>query len=121
MIIVTIHNIITSPPSHCHSGILAVREWGLQVAENGAAHHTEQYHVMKADKPRLVVRRGQPFTLVLHTSKAYKEDLHKISLVFSVNGEMRQRMYNYHAIPSYTDTVLLLNFWDLVVSSYLLK
>lgn len=65
-------------------GILAVRDWGLQVAENGAAHHTAQYHMMKAEKPHLVVRRGQPFTLVLHTSKAFKEDAHKISLVFSV-------------------------------------
>lgn len=65
-------------------GILAVCEWGLRVAENGAAHHTDQYDLMKGDVPRLVVRRGQPFTLVLHTSKPYKDDAHKISLVFSV-------------------------------------
>ncbi|XP_063866292.1 annulin-like isoform X1 [Scylla paramamosain] len=65
-------------------GILAVKEWGLQVKENGAAHHTDQFHAMKAEKPRLVVRRGQAFSLVLHTSQAYREDAHKISLVFSV-------------------------------------
>lgn len=72
------------------AGILAVTEWGLRVEENGAAHHTDQYDLMKGDAPQLVVRRGQPFTLVLHTSKPYKDDAHKISLVFSVKGKVEE-------------------------------
>ncbi|MPC74000.1 Annulin [Portunus trituberculatus] len=70
--------------------ILLVKKWGLQVKENGSAHHTDQFHAMKGEKPSLVVRRGQPFTLVLHTSQAYKEEAHKISLVFSVKGKRRR-------------------------------
>ena len=75
---------------HRPSGILGVTKWGLELKENGSAHHTDQFHAMKAEKPRLVVRRGQPFILVLHTTQAYRDNAHKISLVFSVKGEKRR-------------------------------
>ncbi|KAG0729864.1 Annulin [Chionoecetes opilio] len=98
-------------PRRRPAGILAVREWGLQVAENGAAHHTQQYNVMQADKPRLVVRRGQPFTLVLHTSKAFKEDDHKISLVFSVK-DAKQPNFGNHTLVGVCVGLEPVNGWS---------
>lgn len=64
-----------------------VKDFNLQAVKNGKDHHTGQYDLVEREADRrLVVRRGQPFTIVLNTNHAYDQEKDKISLVFSVKG-----------------------------------
>lgn len=69
------------------SEFLMVKNFDLQTAKNGKDHHTSQYDLMERQTGgHLVVRRGQPFTIVLNTNHAYDQQRDKISLVFFVKG-----------------------------------
>ncbi|XP_042224998.1 annulin-like isoform X2 [Homarus americanus] len=63
---------------------LIVKKFDWKTCDNGPLHHTAQYELMEREKPRLVLRRGQEFTIVLETNQKMDEDKDKISLVFSV-------------------------------------
>lgn len=56
--------------------------------ENGRNHHTDKYWTMnQALSPHLVVRRGQPFKLILSTSRKYSEESDGLSFIFTVSDE----------------------------------
>ncbi|XP_045587837.1 annulin isoform X2 [Procambarus clarkii] len=63
---------------------LVVKEFNLVSGDNGGLHHTSQYELMEREKPRLVIRRGQEFTIVLVTNHTMDKDKDKLSLVFTV-------------------------------------
>lgn len=74
-----------TPVYNDRADYLAVKDFDLRTAENGSLHHTSQYELMeRKEDPRLVVRRGQEFTIVLNTNKAMDKEKDKISLVFTV-------------------------------------
>lgn len=55
--------------------------------ENGIPHHTNEYELMEREKPRLVARRGQAFSITLNTNRAMDSEKDKLSLVFTVAGK----------------------------------
>lgn len=73
--------------------IVQVREVNLRVAENAEQHRTENYELTKQADPVLVVRRGDPFKVILELSRHYNPDRDALSFVFTVRGE---------EAPSYT-------------------
>ncbi|KAK9730764.1 Transglutaminase family [Popillia japonica] len=68
--------------------ILIIREIDACIAENGQAHHTAKYELMtRSIEPQLVIRRAQPFKIILTLSRPYKEDVDGISFIFFVEDE----------------------------------
>ncbi|KAK8749209.1 hypothetical protein OTU49_015733 [Cherax quadricarinatus] len=63
---------------------LVVKDFDLTTGENGSSHHTSSYHLMQGDHPRLVLRRGQEFTIKLTTNQEMDKEKDKLSLVFTV-------------------------------------
>jgi transglutaminase 1 len=64
--------------------LLSVVKVDLSVARNGKNHHTDRFDLMKREIPKLVIRRGQPFKLLLHCNRPYNGEKDAISLVFAV-------------------------------------
>ncbi|XP_063239972.1 annulin [Bacillus rossius redtenbacheri] len=65
--------------------VVSVKEVDLCLADNGPAHHTEQFELMERDKdPRLVVRRGQPFLVRITLSRPYDDRHDAMSFIFSL-------------------------------------
>lgn len=54
------------------------------IARNGKSHRTNRFDVMKREVPKLVVRRGQVFKLLLHCNRPYEIERDAISLILSV-------------------------------------
>ncbi|KAI4464381.1 protein-glutamine gamma-glutamyltransferase [Holotrichia oblita] len=70
--------------------ILIVREIDPCIVENGQAHHTAKYELMtRTIEPQLVIRRAQPFKIILTLSRPYKEDMDGISFIFFVEDEQK--------------------------------
>lgn len=60
------------------------------MAENGRDHHTYEYELM--ERPvgaNLVVRRGQPFNLLLKLNRNFNPTTDALSLIFNVAGIAR--------------------------------
>ncbi|XP_037795328.1 annulin-like [Penaeus monodon] len=73
------HDVVTVPDE-----FLSIKNFDLMTKENGIPHHTNEYELMEREKPRLVVRRGQAFSITLSTNKAMDSEKDKLSLVFTV-------------------------------------
>ncbi|KAB0798564.1 hypothetical protein PPYR_09557 [Photinus pyralis] len=68
--------------------ILIVRKIDPCIKLNGEAHHTSKYELMnRSIEPDLVVRRGQPFTIILALNRPYNEAKDAISFIFNVSDE----------------------------------
>lgn len=63
---------------------LAVKSFDLAIAKNSTEHHAAEYELVERAEPRLVVRRGQEFTIILQTNRLYDAEKDKLSLVFTV-------------------------------------
>ncbi|KAH6947542.1 hypothetical protein HPB50_019687 [Hyalomma asiaticum] len=82
-----------SRPAGKGDSIVQVRGVNLRVAENAEQHRTDEFQLTKGNDPVLVVRRGDPFKLILELSRHYNPDKDTLAFVFTVKGE---------EAPSYT-------------------
>ncbi|XP_044742893.1 annulin isoform X2 [Chrysoperla carnea] len=65
--------------------ILTIKEVDLCLKQNGEEHHTSEYELMnRKEKPCLVVRRGQSFSLEITANRAFNPETDGISFIFSV-------------------------------------
>ncbi|KAH9499751.1 hypothetical protein Btru_077734 [Bulinus truncatus] len=63
--------------------VLKVQSIDLNVTDNTKNHHTNDYQICKSPvDPKLVVRRGQPFTIKITFSRAYDEQKDDLRLLF---------------------------------------
>ncbi|XP_044752197.1 annulin [Coccinella septempunctata] len=68
--------------------ILIVREIDPCLEENGINHYTDKYDLMRRKvEPKLVVRRGQSFKLILKLSRKYDHERDGISFIFTADDE----------------------------------
>ena len=58
----------------------------ILVNENGKAHKTYDYELMERPLPNLVIRRGQPFHLLLKLNRNFNAETDAISFIFTVAG-----------------------------------
>lgn len=65
----------------------------ILIAENGKDHHTFDYEMMERPvDANLVVRRGQPFHLLLNLNRKFDPAKDAVSLIFTVAGTRRFRL-----------------------------
>ncbi|KAK3873095.1 hypothetical protein Pcinc_021851 [Petrolisthes cinctipes] len=67
-----------------YSDFLALDKFDLRGKENAKGHHTLPFLQQEKELARLVVRRGQEFTIILHTSRDFDQTKDSISLIFTV-------------------------------------
>ncbi|XP_045470939.1 annulin [Harmonia axyridis] len=68
--------------------ILIVRGIDSCIEENGINHFTDKYEIMRRKiEPKLVVRRGQSFKLILRLSRKYDHERDGISFIFTADDE----------------------------------
>ncbi|XP_005095513.2 protein-glutamine gamma-glutamyltransferase K [Aplysia californica] len=74
----------TAPPKPDPVKVLTVRHVDLKVPANTKAHRTDEYDICGShqEKPKLVVRRGQPFNIELEFSKPYDSKADDLRIVF---------------------------------------
>lgn len=93
----TDHKLLPVAPRPPEAGkgdsIVQVQGVNLRVAENAEQHRTDEFQLTKGSDPVLVVRRGDPFKLILELSRHYNPDKDTVAFVFTVRGE---------EAPSYT-------------------
>lgn len=70
---------------------LNVTSVDILVGENGRAHHTYDYELMERPLPNLVIRRGQPFNLLLKLNRNFNPDTDALSFIFTVSGMLHAR------------------------------
>ena len=70
---------------------LNVTSVDILVGENGRAHHTYYYELMERPLPNLVIRRGQPFNLLLKLNRNFNPDTDALSFIFTVSGMLHAR------------------------------
>ncbi|KAH9499757.1 hypothetical protein Btru_077752 [Bulinus truncatus] len=77
-------NHLSSPTAEAaEEKILRVQSIDLNVADNTKTHHTKNYEICKSRvDSKLVVRRGQPFTIKITFSRAYDEQKDDLRLLF---------------------------------------
>ncbi|GAB6029803.1 hypothetical protein CHUAL_005515 [Chamberlinius hualienensis] len=63
--------------------LLTVQNIDLQVKSNTEVHHTNEYHLVEKEKPCLVIRRGQPFTIKITFNRSYQSGHDVACLVFT--------------------------------------
>lgn len=67
---------------------LVVKSMDMCIEENGREHYTSKYWIMNnPESPTVVVRRGQPFKLILKTNRKYAEETDGISFIFTAADE----------------------------------
>ena len=59
-------------------GQLGATQLGLQLKENRAAHHTDEY-----EQEELIVRRGQEFELTMTFDRAFNKEADSVFLQFT--------------------------------------
>ena len=64
--------------------VLQVEAVDLRVAENTRRHHTDEYDITQGPSPKLVVRRGQEFTIQIDFSRPYNTAVDDLRLVFEI-------------------------------------
>lgn len=68
--------------------MLKILKVDLRYVDNGKKHHTDKYDLMSRDEnQRLVVRRGQDFSIDIHFDRNFNEDRDGVSFVISIGGE----------------------------------
>ncbi|XP_035824902.1 hemocyte protein-glutamine gamma-glutamyltransferase [Aplysia californica] len=74
----------TPPPKPDPVKVLTVRHVDLKVPANTKAHRTDEYDICGShqERPKLVVRRGQPFNIELDFSKPYDSKTDDLRIVF---------------------------------------
>ncbi|XP_017776383.1 PREDICTED: annulin-like [Nicrophorus vespilloides] len=71
-----------------NGNILIVKQIDPCILPNGTLHNTSKYELMiRKIEPSLVVRRGQPFRLVIDFNRPFDEKLDAISFIFTVIDE----------------------------------
>lgn len=75
---------LSSEPDPRDQDVLQVESMDLRVAENVQKHHTDQYDITEGLSPKLVVRRGQQFTIQIDFSRPYKTAVDDLRLVFEI-------------------------------------
>lgn len=69
----------------------------ILIAENGKDHHTFDYEMMERPvDANLVVRRGQPFNLVLKFNRNFDPATDAVSLIFTVAGMRQTRLDDFY-------------------------
>lgn len=86
------------------SSTLSIRSVSLCLEENGKDHHTWRFDLMNRDsvhglKSQLIVRRGQPFKLLLTCNRPYRKSTDGISLVFTVVGDEKPTFGHGTLVP----------------------
>lgn len=68
--------------------VLTIHNVDPCIEENGENHRTSRYELMtrRADRAKLVIRRGQEFYLHLSLSRDYNYSIDGISIVFTLDG-----------------------------------
>ncbi|KAK9887423.1 hypothetical protein WA026_022358 [Henosepilachna vigintioctopunctata] len=70
--------------------ILIIRSIDPCIQENGTSHYTDKYDIMRREyDPQLVIRRGQPFKIILKLSRKYDPERDGISFIFTADGSKR--------------------------------
>lgn len=69
--------------------VVKVRSVDMYVSYNAENHFTKGFHRTKCDKPAPVLRRGQPFAIVVNLNRAFNTQTDAISLFFGVKGVER--------------------------------
>ncbi|KAL3280569.1 hypothetical protein HHI36_003803 [Cryptolaemus montrouzieri] len=68
--------------------ILIIRSIDPCIEENGSNHFTDKYDLMQRKiEPQLVVRRGQPFKIILRLNRKYDHEKDGISFIFTADDE----------------------------------
>lgn len=75
-------------PGNPHE-VVKVRSVDMYVTYNAENHFTRGYARTKSQKPAPVLRRGQPFTMVINLNRAFNQETDSMSLFFGVEGESR--------------------------------
>lgn len=74
--------------------VASVQSVDARVKDNARAHHTDRFElVQREEDPRLVVRRGQAFTLSLGLSRAFDSSTDAISFIFTFAGNNFKLIY----------------------------
>ena len=77
-------SLFPSEPDPLDQDVLQVERVDFRVASNVKRHHTDQYDVTEGPSPKLVVRRGQEFTIQIDFSRAYSTASDDLRLVFQI-------------------------------------
>lgn len=68
--------------------VLIIKSVDQCIEENGLNHNTDKYFLMNIPgSETLVIRRGQPFKLILKTNRKYAAEIDGISFIFTVADE----------------------------------
>eukprot|EP00918_Siedleckia_nematoides_P033728 GHVU01073272.1.p1 GENE.GHVU01073272.1~~GHVU01073272.1.p1 ORF type:complete len:769 (-),score=118.27 GHVU01073272.1:951-3257(-) len=77
--------------------VLKVESVNFNIAENTAAHYTNQYEITeerevdgKKIEPQLVIRRGQSFDITITFDRAFNQDKDEIKLIFETGENARE-------------------------------
>lgn len=63
-----------------------VRSVDMYVSYNAENHFTKGFHRTKSDKPAPVLRRGQPFAMVVNLNRPFNTQTDALSLFFGIKG-----------------------------------
>lgn len=63
-----------------------VRSVDMYVSYNAENHFTKGFHRTKSDKPAPVLRRGQPFAMVVNLNRPFNTQTDTLSLFFGIKG-----------------------------------
>ncbi|KAK7115370.1 protein-glutamine gamma-glutamyltransferase K-like [Littorina saxatilis] len=64
--------------------VLGVKNVDFLVPENVTQHHTDEFDITELSKPKLVVRRGQPFNIRITFNREYDPQKDDLRLVFEI-------------------------------------
>ncbi|KAK2723384.1 hypothetical protein QYM36_001898 [Artemia franciscana] len=85
------------PTSSSNTLLLKVASVNLNISENGKSHETWNYDWMEKGKDsRLIIRRGQSFTLTVSISRPFDSKKDIISLIFTCAGRPIPKRDNGH-------------------------
>ncbi|PVD21176.1 hypothetical protein C0Q70_19343 [Pomacea canaliculata] len=75
---------IREPDPALDKDVLRVENVDFKVKENTRAHNTFEYDIAETEDPKLVIRRGQPFSAVFTFSRPYNAEQDDLRLVFQI-------------------------------------
>lgn len=76
------------------AGALRVRSLDFCLDENGREHHTDKYDTMHRSSPsgltsNLIIRRGQPFRLIVNFDRSFDSFRDSVSFIFTLRDDDR--------------------------------
>ncbi|KAK7115372.1 hypothetical protein V1264_001249 [Littorina saxatilis] len=74
-------------PDRDDQEVLNVAAVDFLVPENVKQHHTDEFDITELSRPKLVVRRGQPFNIRITFNRAYNTQKDDLRLVFEIGDQ----------------------------------